>query len=138
MSTQEDKKVISTFETVSFPGFGVKEIVAKIDTGAYTGAIHCTAIEERDTPEGKAVYFVPFGNIDHEQITTDFYVKTVKSSNGTREKRYIISTEVELHGEVYPVLLSLTNREAMKYQVLIGRRFLRTHKMVVDASRFKT
>lgn len=131
-----EKKVINTFENVSFPGFGVKDISAKIDTGAYTGAMHCTVIEERDTPEGRAVYFVPFGNVQHEQQTTDFYVKTVKSSNGDREKRYIISTEIVLRGEVYPILLSLADRSAMKHQVLIGRRFLRTNKMMVDAGAF--
>ena len=40
-------KVVGTFEPVVFPEFSELEVTAKIDTGAYTGALHCNMIEER-------------------------------------------------------------------------------------------
>lgn len=129
--------ILGTFESVDFPGFGVKNITAKIDTGAYTGAMHCSKIEIRETEQGKMLYFEPFDNKKNAQLTTDYYRKTVKSSNGTREVRFIVSTEITIQDQTYPILLSLTDRSSMKYPVLVGRRFLRSHKMVVDATKYK-
>ena len=45
------QKIVGTFEKVNFPKFGINNIMAKVDTGAYTGALHCTKIEEIKTEE---------------------------------------------------------------------------------------
>src|SRR6185369_6495863 len=36
--------VVGCIETVSLPALGVTGVLAKIDTGAYSGALHCTDI----------------------------------------------------------------------------------------------
>lgn len=133
----DDQKLIGTFERVTLPEMGIADVVAKIDTGAYTGALHCTFAEERETADGKVLYFVPFGDEKKAQTITEYYAKHVKSSNGAREKRFIITTEIIVRGQKYPIILSLANRTGMKYPVLIGRRFLRLHKLVVDATQYK-
>jgi len=56
------KKVIGAFEKVSFPDFGLFDIVAKIDTGATSGSLHATNIKEMELATGEiAVKFKPFG-----------------------------------------------------------------------------
>ena len=40
MNNKEEKKIIGRLERVDQPEFDLKRIEAKIDTGAYNGAIH--------------------------------------------------------------------------------------------------
>jgi hypothetical protein len=37
-------------------------------------------------------------------------------------------------GQAYPITLTLTDRAAMKYQLFIGRKFLRLHGFLVDVN----
>jgi hypothetical protein len=126
---------LGAFEKVGFPEFTLTGIMAKIDTGAFTGALHCTKITEEDTPSGKVLRFSPFDHPELEITKEDFVVRHVRSSNGKREKRYFISTEISLQGQIYPVTLSLANRSEMKWPVLIGRRFLRKNHFLVDVTK---
>lgn len=126
--------IIGTFESVSFPEFHTDYVTAKIDTGAYTGALHCSSIEERDVAGGKVLVFVPLGS-DQTVQRDDFVIKYVKSSNGKRQKRYFVSTFMTVQGHTYAVSLSLANRSEMKWPVLIGRRFLKQNHFMVDPAR---
>lgn len=128
-------KVIGVFERVSFPGFALKDIKAKIDTGAYTGALHCTQIEEVETPDGKVLHFSPFDKPKLRITAPEFVVSHVKSSNGKKENRYFIKTDIAIDGQTYPITLSLADRSEMKWPVLIGRRFLRRNHFMVDATK---
>ena len=117
--------VIGSFERVTFPGFAkIGEISAKIDTGAYSGALHCTKIREEDGKNGKILHFSPFDHPEVEMSTEDYAVNYVKSSNGERESRYFIDTTICILGKEYPIVLSLADRSEMKWPMLIGRRFL--------------
>lgn len=133
---QPQPKIIGSFVPVSFPDFAdIGEVTAKIDTGAYTGALHCTKISEESTPGGKILKFSPF---DHPEIVIEedeFVVRYVKSSNGERAARYFITTKIQIQDNVYPILLSLADRSEMKWPVLIGRRFLRKNHFLVDVSK---
>ena len=135
MKDRKQPKIIGVFERVSFPGFGMGKVMAKIDTGAYTGALHCTQIEEVETAKGKVLHFSPFDKPKTHFTTDKFVVSHVKSSNGKKENRYFITTDIELGGQVYPILLSLADRSEMKWSVLIGRRFLRRNHFLVDATK---
>jgi hypothetical protein len=134
-----ERKVIGSFEQVVFPEFNDMEITAKIDTGAYTGALHCTKINEEETPEGITVLrFSPFDHPELDIVATDYTEKRVRSSNGDGEKRYFIDTQILVRDKTYPIVLSLADRSEMKWPVLIGRRFLRQHKFLVDVSSLAT
>lgn len=134
MAETPKRKVIGVFERVSFPGFGMGKVTAKIDTGAYTGALHCTRIKEVETESGKLLQFSPFDHPEKQFTAEKFMVSHVKSSNGKTENRYFINTEIEIAGKTYPIILSLADRSEMKWPVLIGRRFLRMNHFVVDAT----
>lgn len=129
-------KTLASFEPVIFPDFvKIGKIMAKIDTGADSGALHCTKIREQETPEGKVLSFSPFDHPETTVSATDFLVRHVRSSNGERQRRYFINTVIMIQGETYPIVLSLANRSEMKWPVLIGRRFLRSNNFLVDVSK---
>lgn len=126
------RKIIGAFEIVSFPDFGVEGVLAKIDTGATSGAVHAVRMKEITLETGeKAVSFYPLGSAQ-KVITSAFSVTTVKNSMGNTQKRFVVPTTVVIEGVQYPINISLTNRSRMKKKVLIGRRFLRDHGFIVD------
>ena len=126
------KKVLGRVDKVDFPDLNLNTIDVKIDTGAYTSAIHCSKIRE----EGQKLYCIfeskGHPNFKSDEVVFDEYSYTdVKSSNGHRENRYKIKTSVIFFGKKYKINLTLSTREDMKFPVLIGRQFLR-HKFLVD------
>jgi hypothetical protein len=45
MSEEPVKCIIGRRDMIDFPELGLEDIEAKIDTGAYTSAIHCSQIK---------------------------------------------------------------------------------------------
>lgn len=132
MKIPSENKVLGSFEIVSFPEFKIPDIVAKIDTGAYTGALHCTKIREKEIDGENVLCFSPFDHPEIEMKVTEFAIKYVRSSNGVKQNRYFIDTVIHIQGQDYPIALSLADRSEMKWPVLIGRRFLRQNHFLVD------
>ncbi|MBX4190572.1 RimK/LysX family protein [Candidatus Saccharibacteria bacterium] len=129
------KKVIGSFEKISFPGFGVFNVIAKVDTGATSGSLHATHIKEITLSTGeKAVRFRAYGAKPSVTISSYKY-KWVRSSNGVSAMRYVVPTLIVIKGVHYPIEVSLADRTLMKKGVLIGSRFLRSHGFIVDVKR---
>ncbi len=126
------KREIGRIDKADFPLLALEDVEVKIDTGAYTSSIHCKNITVVDNYL-KCVFLDPEHSKYHEkEITFDEYdVKVVKSSNGQSEARYRIQTKILLFGKTYSIYLTLSDREEMKFPVLLGRRFL-SKKYVVD------
>jgi len=128
----DNHKIIGSFELVGFPDYQMEGIVAKIDTGAFTGSLHCTKIEEGYSDGHKTLTFSPF---DHPEIiiaTTEYASRKVKSSNGKSQMRYFIKTTITIQKQPYQIELSLADRSEMKWPVLVGRRFLHKNDFLVD------
>ena len=128
-------QILGIFETIDFPDFGIDSIKAKIDTGAFSGAFHCTKINEVDTPTGKELHFSPFDNPACDIKTREYSSKHVKSSNGEIQERYFITTQIKIAGKSYQTMLSLANRTSMRWPVIIGRRFLSDYNFLVDVNK---
>lgn len=128
--------IVGCLEYVSLPDLGVHNELAKIDTGAYSGALHCTDIKivRRGIIRKRILKFTPLG--DPKLATeTDTFVQTfVRSATGHRIKRYIVDTTIEVQGTTYAIRIGLSDRSDMKRSVLIGRRFLRENTMLVDVT----
>lgn len=124
-------------EIVDFPLLNVRKVYAKIDTGAFSGAINCEDVQVATTTDGMQVLrFLPLGSASHVPFeTTQFKKIFVRSSHGHRLYRYVVDTEVTIQNATYPVRIGLSNRADMKFPVLIGRRFIRENNMVVDVSK---
>lgn len=125
---------LGSFEVVSLPELGMHDVVAKVDTGAYSGAVHCTDIKvvRRGVTRKKILCCVPAGSDGQKFETTDFVKKFVRSSTGHKMDRYIIKTQLVINGITYPTEIGVSDRSDLKKPVLIGRRFLRQQKMLVD------
>lgn len=130
------KNIIGRSERVNFPLFGLKKVKGKVDTGAFTSSIHCSKIEIIDSEKVRCVFL----DNSHKAYTgelLEFELEkevVVKSSNGHKEKRAMIRTTIEMRGQTFDIFLTLTNRQDMKYPLLLGRRFLK-NKFLVDVSK---
>ncbi|GAA4309296.1 hypothetical protein GCM10023115_35900 [Pontixanthobacter gangjinensis] len=127
-----DKIVIGRFDKADFPALKLSDIAVKIDTGAYTSSIHCDNIIEKEN-----VIHCTFLDEEHplyngkEFIFEDYDIVFVRSSNGIIQKRYQVQSNIKLFGKVFKISLSLSDRQEMRFPVLIGRKFL-TKKFIVD------
>jgi len=132
--TAKRQKIVGSSEIVDFPEFNLCEVPAKIDTGADTGALHCTKIEEKTIKGKKTLVFSPFDKPELV-ITADVYsTRHVRSSNGHAKERFFISTTINVQGKEYPIQLSLADRTEMSWPVLIGKRFLADNEFLVDVN----
>lgn len=131
--------VLGRVEKVNFPNLQLFEIDAKIDTGAYTTALHCHDIIERVENNSKKLFFKlldpshPDYN-EREIVFNEYEKKQIKNSFGDLEERFVIKTTIEIGKRKIKTLMSLTDRGSMKYPVLVGRRLLR-NKFIVDVSK---
>ena|SRR5680860_1197356 len=128
-------KIFGICEHVSVPSLGIDNVIAKIDTGAYSGALHCSKIKEvvRKSDGEKVLRFTPSDNHSHTTELTKFVRSYVRSSTGHRVKRYLFDTEVVIKGVTYSIRIGLSNRSDMNYEILIGRRFLNDNNILVDS-----
>lgn len=130
----KSRPTVGCFEFVSLPGLGVHDECAKIDSGAYTGALHCSDIKvvRRGTDKKRILKFTPLGDPQLATETEMFTTTSVRSASGHLQKRHVIETEIVVQGISYPMRIGLSDRSEMKRSILIGRRFLRKHNMLVD------
>ena len=128
--------VIGRRDRIDLPQFGLNDIEAKVDTGAYGCALHCHHIEviEKDGKDVLSFQLLDPSHPEYEDKiyhTSNFRDKKVKNSGGSTENRYTIKTEVIIFNKKRKVEFSLTDREKMKFPVLLGRKFL-TKSFLVD------
>lgn len=129
------KRNIGRIDKADFPILNLMDIDVKVDTGAFTSSIHCKNLKIENN-------YLKCNFLDeehpqyHEQeiIFDEYDVKVVKSSNGIAEARYRIKTEIVLFGKTQEIYLTLSDRQEMKFPVLLGRKFL-TKKFVVDINK---
>jgi len=129
------KRKIGRIDKADFPLLDLSDIEVKIDTGAFTSTIHCKNVVVENNYL-KCVLLDPEHPSYHERefIFDEYDVRVVKSSNGKSQARYRILTEIELFGKRHPIFLTLSDREEMKFPVLLGRKFL-TKRFVVDINK---
>lgn len=127
------KRKIGRNDIADFPLLQLFDVAVKVDTGAYTSTIHCdNVVIENDFL--KCSFINDVDNTTKEFIFDHYDVRVVKSSNGQTQTRYRITTEIVLFGKTHPIYLTLSNREEMKFPVLLGRKFL-NKKFMVDINK---
>ncbi len=133
----EEKMLIGWQEWCGFPKLKIPAIKAKIDTGAKTSALHAFAIKPYYRNGVLHVKFsvYPFQGRKDKVIVCRAKVvdqRNVMSSNGHREKRYVISTPLTLGEERWDIELTLSNRDPLQFRMLLGREALRHGRLVID------
>lgn len=138
MDLQETKMELGWREWVSLPDLGLVAIKAKVDTGAKTSALHAFKVipYEENGIEMVRFFVHPIQNNRNFYIECTVPVKEqrkVRDSGGHMEMRYVIETDVKISNKRFPIELTLTNRDTMKFRMLLGRSALKNRAIVDPA-----
>lgn len=126
-------------EWTSLPELGIRAVKAKVDTGARSSCLHAYDIRETRRRGSPWLIFKvhPLQRNDRYIVECEsplLEYRQVTSSNGRRETRPVIQTDIELGGLRWPIELTLTRRDAMGFRMLLGREAVRG-RFVVDPGR---
>jgi len=134
-----DKIALGWREWVSLPELGIETVKAKVDSGARSSALHTF---ELDTFSENGIAKVRFSIHPYQHDAS--MVKTcvaelldernVTDSGGHTELRPVISTQLLLGGVSKKIEITLTNRENMKFRMLLGRTAM-TGDFLIDPER---
>ncbi|HRJ28167.1 MAG TPA: RimK/LysX family protein [Cyclobacteriaceae bacterium] len=127
--------ILGRSDRVDLPGLGLYNIHAKIDTGAYTSSLHCSRAEVVDG----VLEFVLLDD-EHPEFTgmlflfKEFDSREIKNSFGVAEQRYVIKTTVKIFDEEIVTEFSLSDRDALRFPILLGRKILR-NRFYIDVAK---
>ena len=126
-------------EMVDIPSLGLTGVHAKMDTGAATSSIHATRVKPVDRNGKACVEFWFRLNAGEKPKRYEAPVidrRTVRSSNGEAQDRYVIAAQFCFGKLCWNGQLTLANRRSMAFPLLIGRRALRRGFLVNSGRRW--
>ena len=140
--TMSDTFSLGWEEWVNLSALGLPAIKAKIDTGAKTSALHAVAIEPFGDDSNPQVRFIMHPDPADPSLEVVCSAKvidhrSVVSSNGVSESRYVISSPVTVGERTWDIEITLTNRETMGYRMLLGRGALSEDISIVPSLSFQ-
>ena len=137
--TIKKKIIIGSLETITLPDLAITDIQVRVDTGAKTSSLHVDNIKKFKKNGKVMVRFDLHPDVYNLENMVSCEapihdIRTVKSSNGTSEQRYVISTPVKLGSELWPIEITLTDRSDMSYLMLFGREAI-GERFLIDPSK---
>lgn len=141
ITSNKQKAILGWREWVALPGLGIGHIKAKVDTGARTSALHAFYVEQY---EKSGVNWVRFGVHPLQHTTHDVVechapvkeIRRVTDSGGHAEWRPVIEVNLTLGGGNRLIEMTLTDRETMRFRMLLGRSALKPHYWVDSGRSF--
>ncbi len=137
MTIEQSKRpltVIGWQEAVDLPDLGLTNIVAKIDTGARTSALHAEDITRFEKDNVPWVRF----HTKFDDEARDTWVecpihdqREIKNTSGQPEERIVIRTKFRIARRAWTIDVSLAERGEMQFRMIVGRLALRNHAIAV-------
>jgi hypothetical protein len=129
VAASQSKVVIGWREWIRFPDFSGVRVRAKIDTGARTSALHAANIKVFEQDGRPMVSFDMFPRARSTETIVPCMApliarRRIRNSGGQETFRYIIETNIEIGGDVWPIEISLTQRDRLQLRMLLGRTAL--------------
>lgn len=125
------QRILGRYDRVDLPELGLKNIHAKVDTGAYRCSLHCRRAKVVDG----VLEFVLLDE-EHPEFTgmtftsRTFVERDIRNSFGEVERRYVITTSIRIYNEEITAEFSLSNRGSLKFPILLGRKILRDRFLI--------
>ncbi|MFT6371365.1 MAG: hypothetical protein ACJAZT_000092 [Gammaproteobacteria bacterium] len=135
MQNTSDIIILGWREWISLPQLNLPAVKAKIDTGAKTSALHAFYVKPYQKESVDMVKFL----IHPIQANANFPVechaavidqRKIADSGGHKEMRYVIESMITIGDRSWPIELSLTNRDTMRFRMLLGRRAMGSSALV--------
>ncbi len=133
--------VIGACEWVALPALGISAVRARIDTGARSCALHASdQVLSKKAGKDWVSFKVHMGferarrSVSCEALLLD--MRRVKNTSGEIEERFTIHTPIVIGSHRWNVDITLTNRERMRYRMLLGRAAMKDHAIVYPARTF--
>lgn len=131
-----DKLLIGAEEWCRFPDLAIPAVRARVDSGAKTSSLHAINIQAFKRRGVPWVRFdvCPLQNNRKTVVQCEAPVydrRKVKSSSGSSETRYVIKTTLGIAESSWEVEVTLTNRDAMGFRMLLGREAM-SGRILVD------
>jgi hypothetical protein len=128
--------VIGAAEFVDIPGWNVRGLPAKVDTGARTSALHVENV--RELPRGRVRFDVRLHRrLPERRVTVEASIQRrgrVRSTSGDAEPRLFVAASIHVGPVRRRIELGLVDRKNMIYRMLLGRSAL-SGAFLVDAGK---
>jgi len=132
---------IGSEEWCVFDTLGIPAIKARVDSGAKTSSIQANNIKVFIRGAQEWVKFEVNPIQDNRSIAINCESKmvdrrTIKSSSGISEERFVIKVPVSIGSETFDIELTLANRDTMEFRMLLGREALNNRYIVNPAKNY--
>ncbi|AHI28741.1 ATP-dependent zinc protease family protein [Marinobacter similis] len=131
----DNKVALGWREWIALPDLDIGRIKAKVDTGARTSCLHTFRTEPYTANGERRVRFWvhPVQNNLQQVVECDAKVldeRDVSDSGGHRELRLVIETTLVVGDQSWPIEMTLTNRDSMRFRMLLGRTAMAGRSMI--------
>ena len=113
----------------ALPELAIPALKMKVDSGAKTSCLHAFRLEpfSKDGEAWLRIWLHPDQHSDHEHVCEAKIhdQREVTDSGGHTELRYVIKSRLQLGNFDRAIELTLTNRDTMKFRMLLGRQAMR-------------
>lgn len=123
-------------EWVSLPELNLPAIKAKVDTGARTSALHAFKMKRVKRNHHDFVRFSLHPVQGNREVVLECEAplvdeRAICNSGGQWETRYVIQSHLVVGACHFPIEITLTNRDKMRFRMLIGRQALQQYNHVL-------
>ncbi len=140
---RREKLIVGWREWAALPQLKIKRIKLKVDTGARTSALHAFNIRPLRKGSKDFVRFEVHPLQRNEELVQNCVCpirdyRWVMDSGGKREKRFVIETPIRLGSDEWPIEITLTDRDQMRFRMLLGRHAVKNRFFVDPGGSYRT